>query len=55
MKDKCSSGSTFQIKKNQLHRIENNNDEDLILIEVQIGENLSEEDIVRVDDLYGRN
>ena len=52
---KCSSGSTFQIKKNQLHRIENNNDEDLVLIEVQIGENLSEEDIVRVDDLYGRN
>ncbi|MBI29436.1 MAG: Mannose-1-phosphate guanylyltransferase 1 [Alphaproteobacteria bacterium MarineAlpha5_Bin11] len=36
------------------HRIENTSDKDLILIEVQIGDKLDEEDIYRYEDIYGR-
>ena len=36
------------------HRIQNNTDKDLIFIEVQTGDNLDENDIVRLDDVYGR-
>lgn len=36
------------------HRMENNTDSVVELIEVQIGETLSEEDIVRLSDDYGR-
>tara|TARA_R110002110_G_scaffold108830_3_gene271610 strand:- start:340 stop:852 length:513 start_codon:yes stop_codon:yes gene_type:complete len=46
-------GDTVQIKKYQTHRIENNLPEDLIFIEVQIGECI-EGDIIRIRDDYGR-
>lgn len=36
------------------HRIENNSNEDVEFIEVQIGQNLDENDIVRFEDVYGR-
>jgi len=36
------------------HRLENNTDENLVLIEVQCGQYLGEDDIVRFDDKYGR-
>ncbi|MFZ8928623.1 MAG: mannose-1-phosphate guanylyltransferase/mannose-6-phosphate isomerase [Gammaproteobacteria bacterium] len=36
------------------HRLENKGDEELVLIEVQCGEYLGEDDIVRFDDIYGR-
>lgn len=36
------------------HRIANTGTDDLIVIEVQFGELLSEDDIVRFDDIYGR-
>ncbi|MBR1825613.1 MAG: phosphomannose isomerase type II C-terminal cupin domain [Alphaproteobacteria bacterium] len=36
------------------HRIQNNTDAPLIFIEVQTGENLDENDIVRFEDKYGR-
>jgi len=36
------------------HRIENLTDKDTALIEVQIGPYLGEDDIVRLDDIYGR-
>lgn len=36
------------------HRIENNGDEDLIFIEVQTGTYFGEDDIVRIEDDYGR-
>jgi|TARA_B100001287_G_C22539767_1_gene461558 D-beta-D-heptose 7-phosphate kinase/D-beta-D-heptose 1-phosphate adenosyltransferase len=48
-------GSRFFIEKKEIHRIENDYDEPLVLIEVQLGERISEEDIVRLDDTYGRN
>ena len=36
------------------HRLENNSDNELIIIEVQIGERLEEDDIIRYADIYGR-
>lgn len=45
--------STF-IKASHQHRLENPGLLDLVLIEVQTGEYLGEDDIVRYDDRYGR-
>lgn len=45
--------STY-IKMGQLHRLENQGKIDLVMIEVQVGEYTGEDDIVRIDDLYGR-
>ena len=42
------------IPKNALHRIENIGKEELIFIEIQLGEDLNEEDIIRIEDDYGR-
>jgi mannose-1-phosphate guanylyltransferase len=36
------------------HRLENKTDKNLVLIEVQCGQYLGEDDIVRFDDKYGR-
>ena len=36
------------------HRLENNQKEDLNIIEVQYGNILSEDDIIRYDDIYNR-
>lgn len=36
------------------HRIQNNSNQDVEFIEVQIGDNLDENDIVRLEDVYGR-
>lgn len=36
------------------HRIQNDTTSDMIFIEVQTGENLDENDIVRLEDKYGR-
>ena len=36
------------------HRLTNWGDEEMVLIEVQIGDYLGEDDIVRVEDVYGR-
>jgi len=54
--------STHLVKKNEsiyisaeeVHRIENPYDEELILIEVQVGDYLGEDDIIRLDDIYKR-
>jgi mannose-1-phosphate guanylyltransferase / mannose-6-phosphate isomerase len=45
--------STF-IPVETLHRLENPTDEDLHLIEVQCGDYFGEDDIVRLEDRYGR-
>ena len=36
------------------HRIQNNSQADVVFIEVQAGENLDENDIIRYEDIYGR-
>ena len=48
------AGHTIDIPVETKHRIENIGDQDLIFIEVQYGENLDENDIVRFEDNYGR-
>ena len=45
--------STY-IHKNQVHRLSNNSNEILQIIEVQSGEYLGEDDIERLEDQYGR-
>jgi len=40
------------IPKGEFHRLSNNEEETLIVIEVQMGENLDENDIVRYDEKY---
>jgi mannose-6-phosphate isomerase-like protein (cupin superfamily) len=47
-------GSVVQVDKSSVHRIENAGDENLVLIEVQTGEYFGEDDIIRIEDDYGR-
>lgn len=47
-------GGHCEIAQLQLHRLENRSTEPLEIIEVQIGDLLSEDDIVRLKDSYGR-
>ena len=49
---KC--GDIIEIHKKQCHRIENSGDNDLIFIEIQTGDIISEIDIKRVEDKYDR-
>lgn len=49
-----SSGELIDIKRDALHRIENTGDELLVFIEVQTGTYFGEDDIVRVEDDFGR-
>lgn len=54
---------TFDLKQNEstyipkeaTHRLENKNNEELVLIEAQVGTYLGEDDIVRLQDDYKRN
>lgn len=46
--------STY-IPKGVVHRLENKGSEPLHLIEVQVGDYVGEDDIVRLEDTYGRN
>jgi mannose-1-phosphate guanylyltransferase (GDP) (EC 2.7.7.22)/mannose-6-phosphate isomerase, type 2 (EC 5.3.1.8) len=45
--------STY-IQMGQVHRLENEGKIDLVMIEVQVGEYTGEDDIVRIEDVYGR-
>ena len=48
-------GNSFLIPEEARHRVMNESDtDDLVIIEVQVGEYFGEDDIVRVDDDYGR-
>ena len=47
-------GSVLQIPVEAKHQIRNTGLEDLIFIEVQLGEYFGEDDIVRLEDSYGR-
>lgn len=51
---KCKKGSSFEIKKKEIHSIENNGKSLLEIVEIQSGSKLIEEDIVRLQDKYGR-
>lgn len=48
-------GSSLFIPMGAKHRLTNTDDKDnLIITEVQIGDYLGEDDIVRYEDIYGR-
>jgi mannose-6-phosphate isomerase-like protein (cupin superfamily) len=49
-----SKGYTYYIEKEVKHQIKNIGVEDLIFIEIQLGEYFGEDDIVRLEDNYGR-
>ena len=51
---KMHQNESIFIPKQSKHRIENNNAEDLKIIEVQCGNILKEEDIIRYEDIYNR-
>lgn len=45
---------SIYIDVGEVHRLENEGEADLVIIEVQVGEYIGEDDIVRLDDIYGR-
>lgn len=45
---------SIYIVKNAIHRLANNTDKDITLIEIQTGDYLSEDDIVRIEDDFNR-
>lgn len=47
-------GDTIKIDVGSKHQIRNLGEVDLIFIEVQLGEYFGEDDIVRIEDNYGR-
>jgi mannose-1-phosphate guanylyltransferase/mannose-6-phosphate isomerase len=48
------AGEAVYIPTETKHRIQNQTAENLVFIEIQTGENLDENDIVRYEDVYGR-
>ena len=50
-----NSGDYRYIPLGEKHRLTNIGDEELVLIEVQVGDYLGEDDIVRLEDVYGRS
>jgi mannose-6-phosphate isomerase len=53
-KKKLRPGRSIDIPRKSKHRVWNSSEENLIIIEVQIGEYCGEDDIERFDDKYGR-
>ena len=47
-------GETVDVEVGQAHRIANQGDDTLVVIEVQRGSYTGEDDIVRIEDDYGR-
>jgi mannose-6-phosphate isomerase len=47
-------GESVRVPLGAAHRVGNHSDADLVLIEVQLGAYLGEDDIVRLEDDYGR-
>lgn len=47
-------GENIQIARKKIHRIENKKESIAIIIEVQTGDYLGEDDIVRLEDIYSR-
>ena len=48
-------GDYVFINKLDKHQLVNDSDEDIVFIEIQTGEYFGEDDIVRIDDKYGRS
>ena len=48
------AGTSLDIPQNSRHRLENDGEAPLVLVEIQCGDILDEDDIVRLQDDYGR-
>jgi mannose-6-phosphate isomerase len=48
------AGSAVDVARGASHRIENTGSDDLVFVEVQHGDYFGEDDIVRLEDDYGR-
>ena len=53
-KCKLEENENIFIPKGDLHRLENIGDQLLTLVEIQIGNEISEDDIERIEDDFGR-
>lgn len=51
---KVDKDFSINIRRNELHRIENIGETPLIFIEIQTGDSFSESDVTRLEDDYGR-
>ncbi len=51
---RLDAGGTARIAREEVHRVTNPGAVDVVFIEVQLGTLLSEDDIERLDDVYGR-
>ncbi len=51
---KLEKGSSVDVKKGSHHYLANREKENLIVIEIQVGDYFGEDDIIRLDDPYGR-
>lgn len=49
-----SRGHSIDIPVKAIHSLQNPYDKDIQVIEIQMGDDLSEEDIIRYEDIYGR-
>ncbi|MCS6955448.1 MAG: phosphomannose isomerase type II C-terminal cupin domain, partial [Candidatus Calescibacterium sp.] len=49
-----SPGKFFHIPKGSVHKVINNSNENMEIIEIQLGDILSEDDIIRINDKYDR-
>jgi len=49
-----TAGNSVVIPKDTVHRVSNEGDETLVFVEIQVGDYLEEDDIIRLDDDYGR-
>lgn len=49
-----AAGDAIDIPRGAAHRVANNGAEPLVFVEVQLGDYFGEDDIVRLDDDYGR-
>lgn len=54
-KSKLKKNESIFVPKESKHRLFNSEDNSLIIIEVQSGDYLGEDDIIRFKDIYGRN
>ena len=55
IKEDKKPGETILIPMGVTHRVGNNGSEDLVFIEVQTGTYFGEDDIIRLEDSYGRS
>ena len=55
MSSDVRAGSAVDVPVGVAHRIANTGDEDLVFVEVQHGEYFGEDDIVRLEDDFGRS